>query len=92
METIQALTTLDIFLIVCAIVVALVGLYLVMTLRKIRHITKVADDVATVVEKAMQLVGVLEKIPLESVQKFVEKIPGKEKASIKTKKTKKKMK
>lgn len=70
------LDTLDVFLIVCTVVVAIVGVYLIFTLKRVNHITKVADDLATVVENVTTSLNILEKIPLESIQKVVEKIPG----------------
>lgn len=84
----DALTTLDIFLIVASIVVALVGIYLVAILSRVSHISKVADQIATGVENVIGVLGILEKVPLESVQKVVEKIPGKGKEEKKGKKKK----
>lgn len=81
MQTIQSiatnLTTLDMFLIACTVIVLFVGAYLVFTLKKINHITKVVDDIATVVENLTKSLNILEKIPLDSIQKVVDKIPGK---------------
>lgn len=69
------MTTLDMFLVVCSVVVLGVGIYLIFTLRRISHITKVADDVATIVENLTRSLQILEKIPLETVQKVVQKMP-----------------
>jgi len=80
MQAIQSiatnLTTLDLFLIACTVIILLVGAYLVFTLRKVNHITKVVDDIATIIENLTSSLNILDKIPLESIQKVMDKIPG----------------
>lgn len=74
-HTATMMTTMDMFLVVCSVVVLGVGIYLIFTLRRVSHITKVVDDIATVIENLTKSLNILEKIPLDSVQKMVEKLP-----------------
>lgn len=74
-STLNALTSLDILLIVTTVVVACAGVFLIVILKRVAHIVSVADRFATTVEKFQDLFTVIERIPAEMIRKISDRLP-----------------
>ena len=79
MNALTTLTTLDILYIVSSIVIAGVGLYLIIILRRFAHMSRVADRFAHTVEKFQDAFSIIDKIPTDIVRRVTDHLPSKKK-------------
>ena len=71
------LSTLDILIIVSTLVIACVGVYLVIILHRVSHMTRVADRFAQTVEKFQDVFAIIDDIPTNIIRKITDSIPKK---------------
>lgn len=71
------LTLLDVLIVVSAIVIAGAGLFLILILRRVAHISKVFDRFAQTIEKFQDALSILDKIPTSMVRHITDKLPRK---------------
>ena len=69
------LTPLDIFYIVSSIVVAWAGVYLIIILSRVSHMTRVADRFAQTVEKFQDVFAIVDEIPTNIIRKITDSLP-----------------
>lgn len=79
MNALTTLTTLDILYIVSSIVIAGVGLYLIIILRRFAHMSRVADRFAHTIEKFQDAFSIIDKIPTDIVRRVTDHLPSKKK-------------
>lgn len=70
-----SLNPLDIFYIVSTVVIACVGVYLVIILHRVSHMTRVADRFAQTVEKFQDVFAIIDDIPTNIIRKITDSIP-----------------
>ncbi len=73
------LSPLDILAIVSTLVIACVGVYLIMILHRVAHMTRVADRFAHTVEKFQDVFAIMDDIPTNIIRKVTDSIPKKKK-------------
>jgi len=73
------LNSLDVLIIVSTIVIAGVGLYLIIILRRFAHMSRVADRFAHTVEKFQDAFSIIDKIPTDIVRRVTDHLPSKKK-------------
>ncbi len=71
------LSTLDVLIIVSTVVIACVGVYLVIILHRVSHMTRVADRFAQTVEKFQDVFAIIDDIPTNIIRKITDSIPKK---------------
>ena len=69
MNFLTPLTTLDILFVVCSIVIAGTGFYIIIILHRVSHMTKVADRFANTVEKFQDAFAIFDKIPTDMIRR-----------------------
>lgn len=73
------LTTLDILLVVSTVVIACVGVYLIVILHRVAHMSRVADRFAHTIEKFQDAFAILDRIPTEMIRRVTDHLPSKKK-------------
>ena len=63
------LTSLDVLIIVSTIVIAGVGVYLIVILRRFAHMSRVADRFANTIEKFQDAFAIFDKIPTDMIRR-----------------------
>lgn len=71
------ITTLDVLIIVSTVVIAWVGVYLIIILRRFAHMSRVADRFAHTVEKFQDAFAIVDRIPTEMIRRMTDKLPRK---------------
>lgn len=71
------ITTLDVLIIVSTVVIAWVGVYLIIILRRFAHMSRVADRFAHTVEKFQDAFAIIDRIPTEMIRRMTDKLPRK---------------
>ena len=71
------LTTLDVLIIVSTLVIAGAGVYLILIMRRLSHMMKVADRFALTLEKLQDALSVLDRIPTNMVRRITERFTKK---------------
>lgn len=79
MNTLTTLTTLDVLLIVSTIVIAGVGMYAIIILRRFAHMSRVADRFAHTIERFQDAFAIIDKIPTDIVRRVTDHLPSKKK-------------
>mgnify|MGYP001015546943 CR=1 FL=1 len=79
MNTLTALTTLDILIIVSTIVIGIIGFYLMIILHRFAHMSRVADRFAKTVERFQDAFSIIEKIPTDIVRRVTDHLPSNKK-------------
>ncbi|MFA6080489.1 MAG: hypothetical protein WC753_03350 [Candidatus Gracilibacteria bacterium] len=69
------LSSLDILAIVSTLVIACVGVYLVIILHRVAHMTRVADRFAQTVEKFQDVFAIVDDIPTNMIRKITDSFP-----------------
>lgn len=69
------LTTLDVLIIVSTLVIAGVGVYLILILRRFAHMSRVADRFAHTIEKFQDAFSIIDRIPTEMIRRVTDKFP-----------------
>lgn len=69
------LTTLDVLIIVSTLVIAGVGVYLILILRRFAHMSRVADRFAHTIEKFQDAFSIIDRIPTEIIRRVTDKFP-----------------
>jgi|GEM_PF-1017783 len=69
------LSSLDILIIVSTLVIACVGIYLVIILHRVSHMTRVADRFAQTVEKFQDIFAIIDDIPTNIIRKITDSLP-----------------
>lgn len=70
-----SLNPLDIFYIVSSIVVGCAGIYLIIILHRVSHMTRVADRFAQTVEKFQDVFAIIDDIPTNIIRKITDSLP-----------------
>ena len=73
------LNSLDVLIIVSTVVIAGVGLYLIIILHRLAHMSRVADRFAQTVEKFQDAFAIIDKIPTDIVRRVTDHLPSKKK-------------
>jgi len=68
------LTPQDIFYIVSAIVVAWTGVYLIIILSRVSHMTRIADRFARTIEKFQDVFAIVDQIPTNIIRKVTDSL------------------
>ncbi len=71
------LNSLDVLIIVSTVVIAGVGLYLIIILHRLAHMSRVADRFAHTVEKFQDAFSIIDKIPTDIVRRVTDHLPRK---------------
>jgi len=71
------LTSLDVLIIVSTIVIAGVGVYLILILRRFAHMSRVADRFAHTIEKFQDAFAIIDRIPTEMIRRVTDNLPRK---------------
>ena len=71
------LTSLDILIVVSTIVIAGVGIYLIAILRRLAHMSRVADRFAHTIEKFQDAFAIVDRIPSEMIRRVTDNLPRK---------------
>ncbi len=71
------ITTLDVLIIVSTVVIAWVGVYLIIILRRFAHMSRVADRFAHTIEKFQDAFAIIDRIPTEMIRRVTDKFPWK---------------
>lgn len=71
------LNSLDIFYITSSIVIGCVGVYLIIILHRVAHITHVADRFAKTIEKFQDVFAILDEVPTNIIRKITQSLPKK---------------
>ncbi len=71
------LSSLDILIIVSTLVIACSGVYLVIILHRVSHITRVADRFAQTIEKFQDVFAIIDDIPTSIIRKITDSLPKK---------------
>lgn len=69
------LNSLDIFYITSSIIVGCAGVYLIIILHRVAHITSVADRFARTVEKFQDIFAIIDEVPTNIIRKITESLP-----------------
>jgi len=72
-----SLTSLDILIVVSTIIIAGAGIYLIIILRRLAHMSRVADRFAHTIEKFQDAFSVIDHIPTEMIRRVTDKLPRK---------------
>ena len=73
------LNSLDVLIIVSTVVIAGVGLYLIIILHRLAHMSRVADRFAQTVEKFQDAFAIIDKIPTDIVRRVTDHLPSNKK-------------
>lgn len=71
------LTTLDILIIVSTLVIAGVGIYAMVILHRVAHMSRVADRFAHTIEKFQDMFSIIDKIPTDIVRRVTDNLSHK---------------
>jgi flagellar basal body-associated protein FliL len=69
------LSPLDILIIVSTLVIACVGVYLIIILSRVSHMTRVADRFAQTIEKFQDVFAIIDDIPTNIIRKITDSFP-----------------